>query len=340
MERQLLEIKGLKTYFHTDRGDIKGVDGVSFSIGREKTVGLVGESGCGKSVTAHSILQIVTSPGKIVGGKILYYKKNDGAPLDLARLNPKGKEIRSIRGKVISIIFQEPMTCLSVVHTIGNQIMESILFHERGIKKPEARDRAIELLRKVGMPRAERQIDAYSFELSGGMRQRAMIAVALSAGPELLIADEPTTAVDVTIQAKVMSLLIELQHETSMSILFITHDLGIIANMSDDVVVMYLGKIVEMGSLVDIYDRPKHPYTQALLRCVPHLSFTPMEFLATIKGSVPDPYAKPSGCPFGNRCSDFMQGVCDQYMPYFEEVERNHRVACYLYTDKQEERED
>ena len=338
MKKNLLEIKELKVYFYTDDGVIKAIDGVSFDICRGRIVGLVGESGCGKSVTARSILRIIPPPGRIVTGEILYRKKNGGSTLDLARLDPKGKEIRSVRGKVISMIFQEPMTCLSPVHTIGNQIMESILLHEKGIKKSEARDRVIELLREVGMSAAEKQVDAYSFELSGGMRQRAMIAVALSARPEFLIADEPTTAVDVTIQAKVIDLLKELQTKNSMSILYITHDLGVIAEISDDVVVMYLGKIVEKGTVLDVYDRPKHPYTQSLLQCIPRLSSTPKKFLATIKGGVPGPYSQPQqGCLFNNRCPQFMKGICDRSMPSLVKVEKNHQVACFLHKEESEE---
>ena len=336
MTDKLLDIHGLKTEFATERGLVKAVDGISFSARRESTIGLVGESGCGKSVTAHSILQILTPPGRIVDGKILYYKKNSATPIDLAQLDPKGREMRSIRGSAISIIFQEPMTCLSPVHTIGNQIVESLRVHERGLTRSEARHRAIELLRMVGMPSPESRIDAYSFELSGGMRQRAMIAVAISAGPELLIADEPTTAVDVTIQAKVLALLKQLQRETSMSVLFITHDLGIIADMSDDVVVMYLGKILEVGTLKQIFSAPLHPYTHALLGCVPRLSHVPKELLTVIPGVVPDPSARPPGCPFSNRCGSFMLGVCDQHMPALVDTEADHHVACFLHSDETE----
>ena len=340
MADKLLDIDGLRIEFATERGVVKAVDGISFSARRETTIGLVGESGCGKSVTAHSILQILTPPGKIVAGKILYYRRNSTTPVDLAQLDPKGREMRSIRGSAISIIFQEPMTCLSPVHTIGNQIVESLRVHERRLARSAARDRAIELLRMVGMPSPERRLDAYSFELSGGMRQRAMIAVAISAGPELLIADEPTTAVDVTIQAKVLALLKQLQRETAMSVLFITHDLGIIADMSDDVVVMYLGKIVEVGTLEQIFSAPLHPYTHALLGCVPRLSHVPKEFLTVIPGVVPDPSQRPPGCPFSSRCGHFMAGVCDQHMPALVETEANHRVACFLHSAETEAPED
>ena len=333
MTERLLDIKNLKTYFYTDVGTVKAVDGVSFHIDRRKTMGLVGESGCGKSVTARSILQIIPPPGKITGGEILFHDRDDDSVKDLAAYKPTSREMRSFRGSSISMIFQDPMTCLSPVHTIGNQIIENVRENNTGIGKKEARERAIELLGQVGMPNPRRQVDVYTFELSGGMRQRAMIAVALAGGPELIIADEPTTAVDVTIQAKIMDLLKKLQHDNSMSILFITHDLGLIAEMSEDVAVMYLGKIVEQGRLRDIYHDPMHPYTQVLLKCIPQTSFKPKSFLATIEGSVPDPFSHPPGCPFSNRCSEFMQGVCDRAMPELLNVAEEHTVACYRYSD-------
>ena len=336
MERPLLEIKNLRTYFYTDTGVVKAVDGVSFDVPRRTTVGLVGESGCGKSVTARSILQIVPPPGKIVGGSILYNDKNSHS-IDLLRLHPKGEAIRHIRGKKIAMIFQEPMTCLSPVHTIGNQIIESILLHEPNMGKTEARDKAIDLLREVGIPRPDRHIDAYPFELSGGMRQRALIAVALAADPELLIADEPTTAIDVTIQAKFLDLLRRLQQERAMSILFITHDLGVIAEISKEVVVMYLGKVVEKGKVEDVYDHPRHPYTQALFKCIPHMDTPPKRILPTIKGSVPDPFSRPSGCPFSDRCPHMMEGICNLSIPPLVEVEKDHQVSCFLYTYREKD---
>lgn len=340
MEKELLEIKGLKAYFYTIPGIVKAVRGVSFNIGRERIVGMIGETGCGKSVIAHSILQLLLPPGKVVAGKILYYEKNNDSSLDLARLEEKGKEIRHIRGKEISIIFQDPMTCLSPVHTIGNQIIEAVRLHNPSIKKIEARDKAIELLKEVGMPRPERHIDAYSFELSGGMRQRAMIAVALSGRPKLLLADEPTTAVDVTIQAKIIELLRELRHKNSMSILFVTHDLGVVRQIADEVIIMYLGKIVEKGDVKDIYERPKHPYTQLLLQCIPSLTSIPKQILTTIEGRAPDPYLIPPGCPFNERCPQFIKGTCEQFMPSLVEIGKNHQVSCFLYADEKEELKD
>lgn len=333
MEKPLLEIKDLKTYFYVKRNIVKAVDGVSFDIGRERVVGIVGESGCGKSVTARSILELIPPPGKIVGGRILYYDKNGYSPLDLVQLNPKGKRIRHIRGKEIAMIFQEPMSCLSPVHTIGNQIIEALRLYEPGIKKAEARKRAIELLKEVGIPGAEKLINAYTFELSGGMRQRALIAIALSGEPKLLIADEPTTAIDVTIQRKILDLFGKLQSRKHMAVLFITHDMGVIAEMVQEVVVMYLGRIVEKGSVEDIFDRPEHPYTQALLKSIPSVDVAPKEILTTIKGSIPDPYSYPPGCLFSNRCPQFMRGVCNLSIPPLVEIEKEHQVSCFLYVN-------
>lgn len=252
----LIEIKGLKTYFFTEGGTVRAVDGVDFTIEPEKTLGVVGESGCGKSVKALSILRLIpTPPGRIVDGQILFHRNGD--VLDLAKLNPKGKVMRSIRGNEIAMIFQEPMTSLNPVFTIGNQIMESIIQHQK-LTKGAARERAVEMLQAVGIPLADQRIDEYPHQLSGGMRQRAMIAMALSCNPSLLIADEPTTALDVTIQAEVLELMNNLRREFKAAIMFITHDLGVIAGMADDVAVMYLGKIVEIGSVRDIFHNPTH----------------------------------------------------------------------------------
>ena len=337
MEKELLRIEGLEAYFYTIPGIVKAVRGVTFDIARERIVGLIGETGCGKSVIAHSILQLLLPPGRIVAGKILYYGKNDDSPLDLARLDEKGRRIRQIRGREISIIFQDPMTCLSPVHTIGNQIIEAVCHYDPGIEKKEARDKTIELLKEVGMPQPERHIDVYPFELSGGMRQRAMVAVALSGRPKLLLADEPTTAVDVTIQAKIIDLLRELRRTNSMSILFVTHDLRVIQQIADEVIIMYLGKIVEKGTVKDIYESPKHPYTQLLLQCIPSLSSTPQEPLTTVEGRAPDPYFVPPGCPFSERCPQFMENICDRSMPPSVMLEGNHEVSCFLYADEKVE---
>jgi peptide/nickel transport system ATP-binding protein len=340
----LLEVKDLHTYFHLDQGIVKAVDGVDFTVMRGQTVGIVGESGCGKSVMARSILRIVPQPGRIGEGEILFHhnpENANGAPtsqvkqvIDLAKLDPKGDEARAIRGGEISMIFQEPMTSLSPVHTIGNQIIEAIRLHQ-DVTKEQARQQAIEMLEKVNMPQPARTIDRYPYQLSGGMRQRAMIAMALSCQPTLLIADEPTTALDVTTQAQILTLLSELQRELGMAIIFITHDLGVIAQMVDYVVVMYLGKVVEVADVDSIFYDPKHPYTQALLRSIPRLGRKSARGisgrLTAIRGTVPDPYNIPSGCPFHPRCRKAIAGVCDQKEPPFLDVGEGHKVRCVLY---------
>jgi peptide/nickel transport system ATP-binding protein len=326
-DRLLLEVKDLRTHFFTDEGVVKAVDGVDFEIERGQTVCVVGESGCGKSVTARSILQIVDPPGRVVSGQILLHQ--DGSTLDLATLDPRGKAIRGIRGKDIGMIFQEPMTSLSPVHTIGDQIMESIRLHLSD-SPHEARIRTIELLRKVGIPRPEQRLDAYPFQLSGGMRQRAMIAMGLACGPSLLIADEPTTALDVTTQAQILDLIAELQHELGMAVLLITHDLGVVAEMADSVVVMYLGTVAERGGVDAIFHDPKHPYTKALLRSIPNVGGGVRERLATIRGSVPPPFARPSGCAFHPRCEHMMPGRCDRTVPSRVQTGAGD-VRCLLY---------
>ncbi|MCD6541202.1 ABC transporter ATP-binding protein, partial [Candidatus Bipolaricaulota bacterium] len=266
----LVEVKDLRTYFFTEEGVVKAVDGVSFAIEPEQTLGVVGESGCGKSVTALSIMGLVPMPpGKIVGGQVIFHR--DGQPIELTKLNPKGREYRSIRGKEIAMIFQEPMTSLNPVFTIGYQIMEAIMLHQK-VSKKEARQKAIEMLRQVGIPEPEQRVDEYPHQLSGGMRQRAMIAMALSCNPSLLIADEPTTALDVTIQAQVLDLMRDLQKSFHAAIMLITHDLGVVAEMCEEVVVMYLGKVVEHAKVRPIFHEPKHPYTQGLLKSIPSLA--------------------------------------------------------------------
>ena len=265
----LLDIRNLKTYFYTDDGVVRAVDGVSLSIGQSETLGVVGESGCGKSITAFSTMRLIPSPpGKIEEGEILFQQSEGKDPVDLTQLNATGAQMRGIRGNDIAMIFQEPMTSLSPVHTIGNQISEAIELHQ-DVAKAEARKRVIEALRKVRLPNPERQVDAYPHELSGGMRQRAMIAMALSCNPALLIADEPTTALDVTVQAQILDLMRQLQEEVGMSIMLITHDLGVVASMADHVAVMYLGKVVEYSDVRTIFKNPKHPYTQGLLKSIP-----------------------------------------------------------------------
>ncbi len=331
-EQVLLEIKNLKTYFFYDEGTVKAIDGINFKIVKGKTLGVVGESGCGKSVTAQSILRILGPRGEIVEGEIILYR--DGEKIDLTKLNPQGEEIRKIRGKDITMIFQEPMTSLAPVYTIGNQIMEAILLHQ-DVTEEQARQIAIEMLRKVGIPKPEERIDAYPFELSGGMRQRAMIAMALSCNPSLLIADEPTTALDVTIQAQILDLMRSLQQEIGMAIMMITHNMGVIAEMADDVVVMYLGKIVEGAYVNDIFYDPKHPYTIALLKSIPKVGKKVRARLESIKGMVPDPYNLPSGCRFHTRCPSYIRGVCEKGEPPEIEVAPGHRASCFLYGGRQ-----
>lgn len=327
----LLEVRDLRIHFFTDEGVVKAVDGVDLDIERGKTLCLVGESGCGKSVTSRAFLNIIRSPGRLVGGQMLYKKQlPDGSytVIDIAKMNPKGREIRRIRGKEIAMIFQEPMTSLSLMHTVGDQIMEMILLHEQ-VSKAEARTQAIELLRRVGIPKPERLIDEYPFRLSGGMRQRAMIAMALSCNPTMLIADEPTTALDVTTQAQILDLMLDLQKQYNMALLFITHDLGVVAEIADDVAVMYLGKIVERSDADTVFNAPKHPYTQALLRSIPKMEME-RSVLDPIKGMVPSPFRRPTGCPFHPRCTQRMEH-CKTVVPTPVQVEHNHVVTCLLY---------
>ena len=323
----VLEIRDLHTYFPLEEGMLKAVNGVSLTIHKNRTLGVVGESGCGKSVTAQSILRIVPEFAQMAG-EILLHK--NGHIIDLASLAPSGREIRDIRGRDISMIFQEPMTAFSPVHSVGEQIMEAILVHE-DVPKAEARAQAIELLQLVGIPIPEERVDAYPHQLSGGMRQRAMIAMALVLKPKLLIADEPTTALDVTIQAQILRLMKTLQAEMGMSIMFITHDLGVIANMADDVAVMYLGRVVEYGSVRQIFRTPKHPYTQALLRSIPRTGRRARVRLETIEGIVPVPLDPPDICPFADRCTQFIPGRCDERVPDFLEIAPGHSVRCILY---------
>ena len=323
----LIEVKNLKTYFHTDDGIVRAVDGVDFTIDPEKTLGMVGESGCGKSVTGRSIMGLVQMPpGRIEAGEILF--RHNGAVTDLAKLDPNGSKMRSIRGNEIAMIFQEPMTALNPVYTIGDQIMEAIILHQR-LSKKEARNRAIEMLRAVGIPLPNQRVDEYPHQLSGGMRQRAMIAGALSCNPSLLIADEPTTALDVTIQAQVLKLMNNLRRDFKTAILFITHNLGVIAKMADDIVVMYLGRIVEGASVRDIFRDPMHPYTHGLMKSIPSLDTREKERLVPIKGVVPDPFEYPQGCGFEPRCPHAMD-ICGHQHPPLKTAAPGHIVACWL----------
>ena len=335
----LLSIRDLKTYFVMDEGIAKAVDGVSFDVFPGQVVGIVGESGCGKSVTIKSVLQIVQKPGRIVDGQIYWrHKEVNGREdvIDLVTLDEHGKEMRGIRGGEIALIPQEPMASFSPVHTVGSQIVEAIRLH-MDVSKKEAEAIAIERLHEVGMPSPEQRMDAYSWELSGGLRQRAMIAMALSCNPRLLIADEPTTAIDVTTQAQVLNLLRRLQQDLNMSIIFITHDLGVIAQVADYVVVMYLGRVVETGPVDDIFHNPQHPYTIALLESIPTIHSAAKELLPTIEGSIPHPFNRPHGCPFYPRCAAFMPGTCDKRTPRLEPVNERQSVSCFLHHSEAEE---
>ena len=324
----LIEVRDLKTYFYTEDGVVRAVDGVDFTIEPEKTLGVVGESGCGKTVAALSVMGLIQiPPGRIETGEILYHR--DGKVTELTGLNPKGREYRSIRGNEIAMIFQEPMTSLNPVYTIGNQIMEAIILHQH-LKKKEARKKAIEMLYAVGIPVPEQRVDEYPHQLSGGMRQRAMIAMALSCNPSLLIADEPTTALDVTIEAQVLDLMNGLRENFNTAIQFITHDLGVIAQMANDVVIMYLGKIVESATVGEIFHNTKHPYTQGLMNSIPSLATTKKERLIPIKGVVPDPFEVPEGCGFEPRCPQAME-ICKTKIPPLKEVASGHLAACWLY---------
>ncbi len=328
--RPILEVRDLRTYFFPEEGTVKAVDGAAFDVYPRKTLGIVGESGCGKSVTARSILRIVERPGRIVNGSILLRRDGEEAGTDLSRLDPDGSQMRGIRGGDIALIFQEPMTSFSPVHTVGSQIVETIRLHQ-DVGKREARARALEMLRQVGVSSPERRVDQYAFELSGGLRQRAMIALALSCHPRILIADEPTTALDVTTQAQILDLLMALQEREGMAIILITHNLGVIAEMCDEVVVMYLGRVVEQGPVDAIFHNPKHPYTRALLRSMPSINARVRSRLPVIEGSIPHPYNRPSGCAFHPRCPDFMPGRCDKEEPAIRPVGTAQEAACLLY---------
>ena len=326
----ILTVRDLKTYFFPDEGVVRAVDGASFDVYPAKTLGVVGESGCGKSVTARSILNLVDEPGRIVSGSIVL--RDEFGTIDITSLQANSRAMRDIRGGTIAYIFQEPMSSFSPVHTIGDQMMEAIL-HHRKMSRSDARARGVQLLRQVGVPRADARMDEYAFQLSGGLRQRAMIATALACDPKVLIADEPTTALDVTTQAQILQLLRELQAQNGMAIILITHNLGVVAQMADDVAVMYLGKIVEQGSVDDLFFNPRHPYTKALLRSIARLTDEPRARLATISGSVPHPYNRPAGCPFNPRCPNVIPDTCTSFEPRLLSVNgsSSQSVSCFLY---------
>jgi peptide/nickel transport system ATP-binding protein len=321
----LITVENLKTYFDTDDGMVKAVDDVSFVIPKSGVLGLVGESGSGKSVTAMSIIRLISSPGRIAGGRVLMHRDDQQPPIVLSELSEE--KMRTIRGADIAMIFQEPMTSLNPVFTIGSQIMEAILLHQN-VSKAEARKRAIELLQKVRVPDPQRRIDDFPHQFSGGMRQRAMIAMALACNPKLLIADEPTTALDVTIQAQILDLLRELQEDVGMSILIITHDLGIIAELADEVAVMYASKIVERAPVKELFENPMHPYTMGLFRSRPEPGKSKLERLTSIRGMVPSPLKFPPGCKFHPRC-DFAQDNCKTDEPVLRDIKAEHCVRCH-----------
>jgi peptide/nickel transport system ATP-binding protein len=332
-EVPLLRISDLKTHFFTRDGVVRAVDGVDLEVTKGRTLCVVGESGCGKSITARSVLQLVERPGRIAEGSITWRPDVTSDWVDLTVLDAHGEQMRRVRGGEIGMVFQEPMASLSPMYTVGEQLIEAIRLHAP-IPKPEARETAIEQLRRVGIPQPERRIDAYPFQLSGGMCQRVMIAVALSCDPALLIADEPTTALDVTTQARILDLLKDLQEQTGMAMIFITHDLGVVAEIADDVTVMYLGKVVEHGSVDQIFTEPRHPYTQALLRSIPAMrGGSERQRLATVRGMVPHPQNRPPGCPFNTRCDHAIAGVCDTTDPPLIRFGSGHIAQCHLYEE-------
>jgi peptide/nickel transport system ATP-binding protein len=314
-----------------DEGIVRAVDGISFDVFPGQVFGIVGESGCGKSVTMKAILRILEPPGRIVSGEILL-NRNGHAVIDMTKLNPNGKEMRDIRGGQIALIPQEPMSSFSPVHTVGDQIIEAIRLHEP-VNERAARQIALNMFRAVGIPMPEQRLTEYAWQLSGGLRQRAMIAMALSCHPRLLIADEPTTAIDVTTQAQILRLLRNLQEKHRSAIIFITHDLGVIAQMADYVQVMYLGLIMEEGPVDMIFHAPRHPYTQALLRSIPSIHSTPRVNLPTISGSIPHPFNRPTGCPFHLRCPQSIPGKCNTRIPRLQLVSAKQSAACFLYHD-------
>jgi peptide/nickel transport system ATP-binding protein len=325
----VLEVRDLRVQFHTKLGVVRAVNGVSFEVPRGKVLGVVGESGCGKSITAFAVMQMVPPPGDIAEGSIVL-RPNGQPAVDVLKYGRNSEEMRAIRGRHIGMIFQEPMTALNPCYTIGDQITEGILLH-RSKDPKEAVTRALDILNRVGLPQPKRLMGTYPHELSGGMRQRAMIALALSCHPDLLLADEPTTALDVTTQAQILDVMRELQSDFGMSIVFVTHNLGVVAQMCDEVAVMYLGRIVERASVEELFDDPKHPYTRALMRSIPQLGSRRKGRLAAIEGGVPNAYSQVPGCSFHPRCPVMMPGVCETITPRLLPVKDGTQVACFLH---------
>jgi len=340
----ILRVRDLHVNFYTDIGIAKALNGVSFDVPARKVMGVVGESGCGKSVTALTCMRLVQEPGRIMQGEVTLYRRQRGSQMtgevveevDLLSLDPQGQQMRNIRGGEMAMIFQEPMTSLNPSYTIGDQISEAIVLHQ-GVDRAEAAERSIEILNQVGMANPKAMYKRYPHVLSGGMRQRAMIAMGLSCRPSLLFADEPTTALDVTTEAQILDLMRDLQAEMDMTIVFITHNLGVVAQMCDYVTVMYLGRVVEQAAVKPLFYTPKHPYTQALLNSIPHVGSGVHNRLEPIRGIVPDPYSSVRGCPFHPRCADYMPGKCDQAVPAVTTVGEGHTVRCFLYSDEVEE---
>ncbi|HEY7141102.1 MAG TPA: ABC transporter ATP-binding protein [Methylomirabilota bacterium] len=335
----LLSVRDLRVSFFMDEGVVRAVDGLSFDVFPGQVLGIVGESGCGKSVAMRAVLRLVEPPGRIVSGQILFRPSAERA-VDLTQLPARGAAMRAVRGAEIALIPQEPMAAFSPVHSVGDQIVEAIRLHWRQwrpdgppLTRLEARRITADLFRDVGISMPEQRLDAYSWQLSGGLRQRAMIAMALSCKPRLLIADEPTTAIDVTTQAQVLNLMRELQRKYGTAVIFITHDLGVIAQIAREVVVMYLGRVMEQGPVDAIFHGARHPYTRALLRSIPGLQATPRVPLPIITGSLPHPFNRPRGCPFHPRCPDAMAGVCDQRVPALRPVAERQQASCFLYHD-------
>ncbi len=329
--KNILEVRDLVVKFKMDEGTVHAVNGVSYDVPEGKSIGIVGESGCGKTVSSYALNRLLPRNASL-SGQILFRERN-GQVIDIAKLKPESKEIRSIRGKDIAMIFQEPMTSLSPVHTICNQISEALILFQ-GMTKKQAKNRTVELLKLVGIPQAERRVDEYPFQFSGGMRQRVMIAMALARNPRVLIADEPTTALDVTLQAQVLSLIQDLQNEFNLSMILITHDLGVVAHMVETVNIMYLGRIVESGPTLQVFEEPQHPYTQGLLQSIPKLTSRLGERVTSIPGSVPSAYDLPEGCPFAARCPHRME-ICSIEMPKPVQIGKDHTVHCHLFTGRE-----
>ncbi len=327
----ILDVQQLATSFHVGKRVVHAVNSVTFSLQRGRVLGIVGESGCGKSVTAHSILQLLPQAGYIKQGTVDYYPQ-PGEKICLSRLSRHGKEMRALRGNRISMVFQDPMSTLNPVYTVGYQIAENLREHDKSLTRQQAKQKAIELLGSLGIPSPEKRVNEYPHQFSGGMKQRVMIAIAMACRPKILIADEPTTALDVTIQAQILSLMKKLQRENGTSIMLITHNMGIVAQVCDDVAVMYMGRVVESGTLEQVFNRPLHPYTRALLRSVPVLGMGKDKVLESIPGSTPDASAVFTGCEFAERCP-YVTDRCRNEFPQDAEGKDGHKVRCHLYPD-------